>query len=345
MTAVRVVIHPGDRAAYDIAMKGLALLDPVAGGATRQDSVRMGLESLADLAPRQVLIHDGARPLVDSEVIGRILAALRASPAAVPAIAVADTLKRAENGRIVATLSRKDLWRAQTPQGFDYAALLAAHRDAGQDGGFTDDAAIAEHAGMAVALVGGAESNFKITNEADMARAENLCAAESGEIRVGVGFDVHSFAPGRGDHVMLCGVSIPHPARLAGHSDADVGLHAVTDALLGGLGEGDIGDHFPPADPRWRGAASDIFLRHAAGLVAARGGAIVHVDLTLICEAPKLAPHRGAMVARIAEILAIGVGRVSVKATTTEGLGFTGRGEGIAAQAAATLRLPPHRVG
>jgi 2-C-methyl-D-erythritol 4-phosphate cytidylyltransferase/2-C-methyl-D-erythritol 2,4-cyclodiphosphate synthase len=229
------------------------------------------------------------------------------------------------------------LWRAQTPQGFHFAAILAAHR-AAQGRMLTDDAAVAEAAGIAPIVVGGADDNLKVTTAEDLAAAERLIAARLGDVRVGQGVDVHPF--GAGDHVMVCGVAIPHDAGLVGHSDADVGLHAATDAILGAIGAGDIGMHFPPSDPRWRGAASDRFLRHAADLVAARGGTIAAVDVTIICERPRIAPHRAAMVERVAAILGIAADRVSVKATTTEKLGFTGRGEGIAAQAVATIRLP-----
>ncbi len=335
--AVRVVFNPQDAALYDAAASGLALMPPVAGGAARQDSVRLGLESLADAAPQRVLIHDGARPFLDRGTVDRVLAALDEAPGAIPALALKDTVKRGADGRIVETLDRAQLWRAQTPQGFRYAPILAAHRAAaGSD--LSDDAAVAERAGLGVRLVAGSEANFKVTTAEDLVQAEQVIRARQGDIRTGQGFDVHAFGPG--DRVWLCGVEVAHEHGLVGHSDADVGLHALTDAILGALGAGDIGLHFPPGDPQWRGAPSRRFLRHAAGLVAAAGGSIGHVDVTLICERPKIGPHRAAMVARIAEILALDPSRVSVKATTTEGLGFTGRSEGIAAQAIATLRLP-----
>jgi 2-C-methyl-D-erythritol 4-phosphate cytidylyltransferase / 2-C-methyl-D-erythritol 2,4-cyclodiphosphate synthase len=333
--AVRVVHDPADRAHYDRAASGLRLLDPVAGGAERQDSVRLGLESLEARKPARVLIHDGARPFPDSDLIDRLLAALEESPGAIAAIPVVDTLWREASGAVDALVPRDGLWRAQTPQAFRYAAILAAHRAAkGQT--LTDDAAVARHAGLRVSLVMASEANFKITTEADLARAARVVART--DIRTGTGFDVHKF--GHGDSVWLCGVRVPHDAALDGHSDADVGIHALVDALLGAVGEADIGAHFPPSDPRWKGAASDRFLAHAAELVRKRGGEIRHVDVTLICERPKIGPHRDAMRARLAEILAIDIARVSVKATTTEGLGFTGRREGIAAQAAATVALP-----
>ncbi|HLB81060.1 MAG TPA: bifunctional 2-C-methyl-D-erythritol 4-phosphate cytidylyltransferase/2-C-methyl-D-erythritol 2,4-cyclodiphosphate synthase [Dongiaceae bacterium] len=337
--AVRAVIQPEHRALYDAATAGLALLPPVDGGATRQRSVLNGLESLRELAPARVLIHDAARPLVDAPLIGRTLAALDRVAGAVAAVPVTDTLKRAAgDGRsVAATVQRAGLWRAQTPQGFRYADILAAHR-AARDGAFTDDAAVAEAAGIAVALVTGSDDNLKVTTAADLERARRLLQGAAVEWRTGSGFDVHGFGPG--DAVMLCGLRVPHERGLVGHSDADVGLHALTDAVLGAIGAGDIGSHFPPGEPEWRGADSARFLAHAAELVAARGGRIVHVDVTLICERPKIGPHRAAMVARIAEILGLESDRVSVKATTTDGLGFAGRGEGIAAQAIATVALP-----
>jgi 2-C-methyl-D-erythritol 4-phosphate cytidylyltransferase/2-C-methyl-D-erythritol 2,4-cyclodiphosphate synthase len=340
--AVRAVIRAEDRDRYRAAADGLDLLDPVTGGPTRQDSARLGLESLASLAPDRVLIHDGARPLVDRATIARVIGALDTAPAAICALPLGDTLKRSRDGNtIAATVDRAGLWRAQTPQGFRYAEILAAHRAAaGRE--LTDDAAVAEAAGLAVTLVAGSEANLKITTEDDLARAHRLIAASS-ETRIGQGFDVHGF--GAGESVMLCGLKIAHERGLVGHSDADVGLHAATDALLGAIGAGDIGMHFPPSDPQWRGAPSDKFLRHAGELIAAQGGEIVNLDVTIVCEAPRVGPHRAAMVARIAEILGIEPGRVSVKATTTEGLGFTGRREGIAASAVASVRLPGARLG
>jgi 2-C-methyl-D-erythritol 4-phosphate cytidylyltransferase / 2-C-methyl-D-erythritol 2,4-cyclodiphosphate synthase len=337
IASVRVIIHPDDRAHYDAAAGGLDLMAPVDGGAQRQDSVRNGLESLAGEAPDLVLIHDGARPFLDHGVIDRVLAGLESHQGAIAALPVQDTVKRGNGVRIVATIDRSALWRAQTPQGFHYRPILDAHR-AAAGAELSDDAAVAERAGIAVALVEGSEDNFKVTTMDDLARAERHLAARNGDIRTGQGFDVHVFGPG--DHVWLCGVAVPHAQGLVGHSDADVGLHALTDAMLGAIGAGDIGMHFPPSEPQWRGAPSHRFLRHAAGLVAAAGGSIAHVDVTIICERPKVGPHRAAMTARIAEILALAPTRVNVKATTTEGLGFTGRGEGIAAQAVATIRLP-----
>ena len=346
---VQVVIRDEDWGIFDAAMAGLALLPAVPGGAERQDSVRLGLEALAPRNPARVLIHDGARPFPDAGLIDRVLDALDRAAAAIPALPLGDTIKRVEDGVIRETVDRARLWRAQTPQGFHFPAILAAHR-AATGSVLTDDAAVAEAAGIAPVVVAGSEDNLKVTTAHDLAAAERLLAARLGDIRVGQGFDVHGFAPptppspagggGRGGGVVICGIEIPHDRSLLGHSDADVGLHALTDALLGAIGAGDIGMHFPPDDPRWRGAASRQFLRHAADLVRERGGSIAAVDVTVICERPKIAPHRALMIERVAEILDIPADRVSVKATTTERLGFTGRGEGIAAQAVATVRLP-----
>ncbi len=339
--AVQTVIHRDDQDLYEAAAAGLDLRPPADGGATRQESVRLGLEALADLKPRQVLIHDAARPFVSGEIIDRVLAGLENHPGVIPAVPVADTLKRVEDGSVSGTVDRSGLWRAQTPQGFRYADILAAHADfAGRE--LTDDAALLEAAGLTVGIVEGAERNFKITSKDDMERAEGLLAGGRRETRCGTGFDVHRFGPPvpGGLTIQLCGLAVPHDRALLGHSDADVGLHAITDAILGALGQGDIGSHFPPSDPQWKGADSAVFLRAAGELAAARDGRIVHLDVTLICEAPKIGPRREAMVARIAEILELDPGRISVKATTTESLGFTGRREGIAAQAIASLELP-----
>ena len=337
IAGIQVTIRPEDHDIYDAAVAGLDLLPPVPGGAERQDSARLGLEALAPLSPARVLIHDGARPFPDAALIDRVIDALDQAPAVIPGVPLGDTIKRVADGRITETVDRSGLWRVQTPQGFDFKAILAAHRAvAGR--ALTDDAAIAEAAGIAPLIVAGSEANLKVTTADDLAAAERLIAAQQGDIRVGQGFDVHPFGPGTG--LMICGVNIPHSAGVIGHSDADVGLHALTDAILGAIGAGDIGMHFPPSDPQWRGASSDRFLAHAAGLVRVRGGRIAMLDVTIICERPKIAPHRAAMVERVAAILGIAPDRVSVKATTTEKLGFTGRGEGIAAQAVATVRLP-----
>lgn len=309
----------------------------VPGGATRQASARTGLEALAADRPDAVLIHDAARPLVPGRVIDAVCDALAAGAEAVlPALPVTDTLKRALDGVVVGTVPREGLWRVQTPQGFRFGPILAAHRAAAGQA-LTDDGAVAEAAGMTVRLVPGAEENLKVTTPEDLARAEALLAARLVQ-RVGMGFDVHRFVAGR--KLMLCGIEVPHPLGLAGHSDADVGIHALCDAIYGALAEGDIGTQFPPSDTAWKDADSALFLRHAAGRVAARGGRIAHADVTLICERPKIAPHALAMRERLASIMGLELASVSVKATTTERLGFTGRGEGIAAQAVVTVLLP-----
>ena len=328
---VRVVIGPGQDAFYAAAM-GPDAAPPVTGGARRQDSVRLGLEALAADAPDFVLIHDAARPLISRAVIARVIAALeKGATGAVPMLAVADTLRRQEGGRWV-TVPRDGLQRAQTPQGFRFADILKAHRDHA-DADATDDVAIAGLAGLAVEAVAGEESNLKVTTEKDFALAERLLG---GETRSAMGYDAHRFT--EGDHVWLCGVKVPHDHGLEGHSDADAGLHALTDAILGCISAGDIGQHFPPTDDRWKGAPSWKFLDHAHSLVKQKGGVVLHCDITLICERPKIGPHREAMRARIAEILSLDIDRVSVKATTTEGMGYTGRREGLAAQAMATVR-------
>ncbi len=333
---VQVVIGPGQEALARAALAGLDLPAPVPGGATRQESVRLGLEALGQDAPDFVLIHDAARPLVSAKVIAAVIAALEGgAEGALPMVAAADTLRRMDAHGHFTLVSRENLYRAQTPQGFIYARILAAHRQHAATE-VTDDVALAELAGMTVAMVEGEEKNIKVTRKEDFALAETLLGA-TGDVRTATGYDVHKFTAG--DHIWLCGLKLPHSHGLEGHSDADVGLHAITDALLGCIGEGDIGMHFPPTDERWRGAASWKFLDHAASLVRAKGGVITHVDVTLICERPKVGPHRDAMKAKVAEILGLELSRVSVKATTTEGLGFTGRREGIAAQAIATVRL------
>ncbi|GHU04584.1 bifunctional enzyme IspD/IspF [Alphaproteobacteria bacterium] len=334
---VRAVIHPDDRALYDNAVMGLALPEPVAGGENRQDSVRLGLEVLASSTkpPDLVLIHDGARPFPDSGLIGRVIAALADHQGAVPTLPVTDSLKQFENGALRSRV-RDGLWRAQTPQGFRFQDILKAHRQA-QGLDLTDDAAVAERSGLDVVLVGGAEENVKITCLDDLLRAEARFSG-SFETRLGSGFDVHRFTGG--DHVILCGVSVPHDSALLGHSDADVALHALTDALLGAIGAGDIGLHFPSDDPKWKNVSSDLFLKRASTLIKARGGRIGNIDVTIICERPKIAPHQARMRHRLAEILEMAEDRINVKATTTEGLGFTGRGEGIAAKAVASVLLP-----
>ena len=340
---IQVVIHDDDRAFYDEAAAGFdGLSAPVIGGASRQESVLNGLEALLATAPDRVLIHDGARPFVDGGTISRVIAALDGHDGAIAAVPVTDTIKRAEGDLIAETVERDGLWAAQTPQGFRFAGILAAHRKAAADGmrDFTDDAAVAQWAGLSVAVVAGSTANRKVTTPADLAETRRAFEGSTPLLlpRTGHGFDVHAFEPG--DHVMLCGVRIAHEAGLKGHSDADVALHALTDAIYGALCEGDIGQHFPPSDPRWKDAGSEIFLAAAGNRVRARGGRIVHVDVTLVCEAPRIGPHSRSMRARIADILGIAVERASVKATTTEGLGFTGRREGIATYATATVLLP-----
>lgn len=339
---VLVVIAAADRPLYDGAIPPAPkLLPPTAGGDRRQRSVLNGLHTLASVGPRHVLIHDGVRPFCEPDLISRTLDALAEGPAAIAALPMADTVKQAgPDGRVSATLDRRRLWRAQTPQAFRFPEILRAHEAAAAAGqiDLTDDAAVAEWAGLPVELVAGSELNRKITTPEDFAMADRALSPSPGpDVRTGSGLDVHRLVPG--DHVWLCGVNIPHTHTLEGHSDADVGLHALTDALLGAIGDADIGEHFRNTDPRWKGAASHVFLAEALRRVRARGGRIGNVDVTLLCEAPKIAPHREAMRRRIADILEVDISRVSVKATTTEGLGFTGRCEGIAALASATVIL------
>jgi 2-C-methyl-D-erythritol 4-phosphate cytidylyltransferase/2-C-methyl-D-erythritol 2,4-cyclodiphosphate synthase len=331
--AVRVAIGAGQERLYAEAIGARALPAPAIGGATRRESVANGL---AAIEGERVLIHDAARPFLPGAVIDRLLAALETAPGAVPVLPVADTL--AEAGESLGpTVARDGLARVQTPQAFDMAAIRAAHAAWDPAREATDDAQIARAAGLTVAMVEGSPSLDKLTYPADFAAAERRLAAMMIP-RTALGFDVHGFT--EGDGLWIGGIRIPHGRALAGHSDADVGLHALTDALLGTIGDGDIGTHFPPSDPQWRGAASHLFLTHARDLIAAKGGRIDHVDLTIICEEPKLGPHRAAIRARVAELLGLAEAKISIKATTTERLGFTGRREGIAAQALATVRLP-----
>jgi 2-C-methyl-D-erythritol 4-phosphate cytidylyltransferase/2-C-methyl-D-erythritol 2,4-cyclodiphosphate synthase len=330
---VRVVIGPGQEDLFDEAAAGLDLPAPIRGGAERQDSVRAGLEAVAATGgAAAVLIHDAARPFLPAAVVRRLGDALATAQAAVPVMPVADTLAEA-GGALGAAVPRDGLVRVQTPQAFRFGPILAAHR-AWQGPPATDDAQIARAAGIEVATVAGDASLEKLTWEEDFERAEQRLAARR-TTRTGLGFDVHAFAAG--EALWLGGVELPHDRGLKGHSDADAVLHALTDAILGAIGAGDIGDHFPPSDPRWRGAASSLFLEHALGLVERGGGRIVHCDVTIICEAPRIGPHRDAMRARVADLLRLPIQGVSIKATTTERLGFTGRGEGIAAQAVATV--------
>ena len=341
---VQVVIGEDHGPLYDEAVGELPLPRPVTGGATRQASVARGLEALRGRTPDLVLIHDGARPFVSASIISHVIAHLDRHDAVVPALPVTDTLKRARGNVVVETVDRSGLWAEQTPQGFRYGAIAEAHARAGAaaEQVFSDDASVAEWAGMEVALIPGSIDNAKVTSADDLAAADLRMRRDMllalGDIRVGQGFDVHAFGPG--DHVTLCGVRIAHTQGLTGHSDADAPLHALTDALLGSIGEGDIGVHFPPSDPQWRGANSAIFLQHAARLLAERNGIIANADLTVVCEAPRIAPHVPAMRRRIAEILGLAPERIAVKATTSEAMGFTGRGEGLVAMATVTVRLP-----
>jgi 2-C-methyl-D-erythritol 4-phosphate cytidylyltransferase/2-C-methyl-D-erythritol 2,4-cyclodiphosphate synthase len=338
---VQPVIHADDTALYEAAAAGLDLLPPVFGGATRQASVLAGLQALEARRPELVLVHDAARPFASPALVERAITAARKNGAAIPAIAVADTVKTvAADGSVTGTLARDGLRIVQTPQAFNFDRLLDAHRraQAAARDDFTDDAALAQWAGLKVATFEGEVTNVKLTTAEDFQRAEAAHLAELSDVRTGFGFDVHQFAAG--DHVMLGGVRIPHEQSVTGHSDADVVLHALVDAILGALADGDIGVHFPPSDPQWRGASSDRFLAFAVERVKARGGRIAHLDITVVCEAPRIGPHRDSMRARIAEIAGISLARVAVKATTSEKMGFTGRGEGIVAFANATVRLP-----
>ncbi len=339
--AVQPVIHAHDAEAFRAATTGLQALSPVWGGATRQASVRAGLEALRAIGPDFVLIHDAARPFLTGALITRAIDAAAEHRAAVPAVAVADTVKKVdERETVIETLDRSRLRLVQTPQAFAFDLIIEAHVRAATAGreDFTDDAALAEWAGHRVTAFPGETTNVKLTTNDDFIRAEAIRMAALADVRTGNGFDVHAF--GDGDHVMLGGVRIPHARGLTGHSDADVVLHALVDAVLGALADGDIGSHFPPSDPQWRGASSDRFLAFACERVRARSGMIAHLDATVVCEAPRVAPHRDAMRARIAAIAGIPIERVAVKATTSEKLGFTGRGEGIVAMATATVRLP-----
>ena len=341
VSLVQPVIRPGDLAFVRTLTDGMDILPPVSGGATRQASVRAGLEALEPRKPDIVLIHDAARPFASSELIARAIAAAEKTGAAIPGLPVTDTVKRIDRtGMIETTLDRTSIRLVQTPQAFAFPALLKAHRHAAEQGrdDFTDDASLAEWVGMKVNVFEGEPGNIKLTTPDDFARAEAIQSASLGDVRTGSGFDVHAFGPG--DHVTLGGIRIPCDKALTGHSDADVALHALTDAILGALADGDIGAHFPPTDPQWRGASSDRFLVFAVDRVRARGGLIAHLDLTIVCEFPRISAHRDTMRANIARLARIDTERVAVKATTSEKLGFTGRGEGIVAYATATVRLP-----
>jgi 2-C-methyl-D-erythritol 4-phosphate cytidylyltransferase / 2-C-methyl-D-erythritol 2,4-cyclodiphosphate synthase len=339
--AVQPVLHPDDKAVFGDAVCALRHEPAADGGATRQASVHAGLEALAGQKPDVVLIHDAARPFVSAALISRAIDAASRTGAAVPAIAVTDTIKLIdEDGNVLATPDRARLRIAQTPQAFRFEAILDAHRRAARErrSDFTDDAALAEWAGLTVATFEGDPANMKLTTPEDFVREEARLGAMLGDVRTGSGYDVHAF--GDGDHLMICGVRVPHARGFVAHSDGDVGLHALVDAILGALADGDIGSHFPPSDIKWKGAASDRFLKYALDRVTARGGRVAHLDVTLICERPKIGPFRDAMRTRIAEIASLSLSRVAVKATTSERLGFTGREEGIAAMASATIRLP-----
>ena len=330
------LIQPvGDPTLIAQALQGMRILPPIPGGATRQQSVRIGLEALERHAPDVVLIHDAARPFIPPNTIPALLRVLEQAPGAIPAAPVADTLKLVDDGQITRTVPRTGLYRAQTPQAFRYSTILAAHRSDTTDA--TDDAALLESVGERVVIVEGSEDNIKITYPDDLARLERMLTARLIP-RTGTGFDVHALQEGR--PLFLCGVQIPHDKGLTGHSDADVGIHALCDAIYGALAEGDIGRHFPPSEAAWKDADSARFLTHAAERIAARGGTLSNADVTLICERPKITPHAESMRARLADLLRTDIARISVKATTTERLGFTGRGEGIAAQAVATVLVP-----
>ena len=333
-----VVIAKGDTKAAAV-LSGFDVTF-VTGGATRTESVKAGVRALADTAPDYVLIHDAARPFVDASLIKRLVAALSTHQAAVPVLPLVDAVKAFCDDSIGNDIDRAGLRAVQTPQAFHFEKILAAFNALPANASFADDIAVAKDAGMSVATVDGSRNNIKLTYIEDFTRAERELMSDKNTryFATGTGFDVHRFTDG--DTMWLCGVPIDCGFTLLGHSDADVGLHALTDAILGAIADGDIGDHFPPSDPKWKGARSDKFLAFAAKKVVERGGQIEHVDITLICEKPKIKPHREAMRARVAEILGLSLTRVSVKATTTEKLGFIGRGEGMAAQASATVSLP-----
>lgn len=350
VATITVVIHPDDRSCYEVAIAHLEpahrrrLLSPVDGGLTRQASVCNGLRSLNQTAPALVLVHDCARPFCTNEILSRAIGAGTKYGAAIPVIPVTDTIKQVSTqGTVVATPDRASLFAVQTPQAYHFQLLMAAHLKAAAENlsHFTDDAALIEWAGQTVTTFVGDIQNMKLTHEADFAAAEQRLAGHM-ITRVATGYDVHAFS--EGDHIWLCGVKVAHDRGVAAHSDGDVALHALTDALLGAIADGDIGMHFPPSDPQWRGAASDRFLADAVERVRSRGGIIDHLDLTIVCEAPKIGPHRAAMQARIAAICAIGEDAVGLKATTSERMGFTGRKEGLAAFATATIRMPGNRT-
>ena len=334
--AVRIVIHPDDQDLYDTATGGLNLLSPVYGGPERQDSVRNGLESLEELSPLNVLIHDSVRPFVSHSLIDRILNMLLDGKGCIPGVPIMDAIKLLDDGKIVKSLERSNIWRVQTPQGFPFDQILAAHRSL-IGNNLADDAAVAEAYGLSVVVVQGLLDNEKITNKEDLEKAMQKYSLKLPDIRVGNGYDVHRFS--KGDFVTICGIKIPFSFGLEGHSDADVGLHALTDAILGALGKGDIGEYFPSTDEQWRNASSHIFLRHAGEVLSSMNASVQNLDITIICEVPKISPYRDEMKNNICEILSISPSRVNVKGKTNETLGFIGRKEGIAAQATATILI------
>lgn len=340
---IQPVIGPGQTELFKSAAADLTVEAPVIGGATRQESCRLGLQALAKHNLTHVLIHDAARPFISAKLISRVIAGLEKHGGVVPGIALADTIKKAPDGTIERTVDRTGLWIVQTPQGFAFDAICAAHEKARQSGqsSLTDDAAVAELAGIEVAIVPGSSENQKMTTSEDLAEANRALNATLGslpDIRTGVGIDIHPFAPG--DHVMLCGIKIAHTHKLAGHSDADAALHALTDAILGAIGEADIGSFFPPSDPQWKDVPSAIFLEKAVDLVAGRGGQVGNADIAILAEAPRISPHIAAMKARLSTLLRISEDRIAIKATTAERLGFVGRSEGIAAFVTVLVRLP-----
>jgi 2-C-methyl-D-erythritol 4-phosphate cytidylyltransferase / 2-C-methyl-D-erythritol 2,4-cyclodiphosphate synthase len=341
---VQTVVGAGHEAMFAAATAGLKLPPIVIGGATRQESCRLGLEACSQLNLQKVMIHDAARPFVSADLISSVIAELDHATAVIPGLPVADTMKYAPGGVITKTVDRSAMWFVQTPQGFDFGKILEAHRKAALENqtGLTDDAAVAEFAGMQVRIIAGEQQNKKLTTSADVdiANVELMqrMFVERPDIRTGQGIDFHVFAPGKS--VMLCGVAIPHTHKLKGHSDADVALHALTDAILGAIGEGDIGTHFPPSDARWKNAASSIFVQKAMDLLGARGGVLANVDITILAEAPKVGPYIAAMKVALSPLLQISAERIAIKATTTETLGAIGRKEGMAAFAIATVRLP-----
>jgi 2-C-methyl-D-erythritol 4-phosphate cytidylyltransferase / 2-C-methyl-D-erythritol 2,4-cyclodiphosphate synthase len=340
---IQPVIGVGQDDLFKDACEGLTVESPVVGGETRQESCRRGLEAIARHNVTHVLIHDAARPFVSTALISRVISGLERHPSAIPGLAIADTVKKAPFGTIERTVDRTGLWTVQTPQGFAFEAIRAAHEKAAQTGqsSLTDDAAVAELAGLEVAIIPGDAANRKMTTAADLAEADRALSTSLGDlpdIRTGIGIDIHPFT--EGDHVMLCGVAIPHTHRLAGHSDADAALHALTDAILGAIGEGDIGTHFPPSDPQWKNAPSAIFLTRAVELVTRRGGKVGNADVAILAEAPRISPHLPAMKAKLSALLGIAEDRIAIKATTAEKLGFVGRGEGITAYATVLVRLP-----